>query len=78
MSIVVSWVTSPCKSIVLSQLLINFFLFFSLKEIKKYFNSRERGQTGGREGHGGIGLGSGCGGHAHHVTLNCYNLEILK
>ena len=30
---------------------------------------RERGQRGGREGHGGIGLGSGCGGHAHHVTL---------
>ena len=44
MSIVVSWVTSPCKSIVLSQLLINFFLFFSLKEIKKCFNSREAKQ----------------------------------
>ena len=39
---------------------------------------QQRDQTGGREGHGGIGLGSGCGGHAHHVTLNCYNLEILK
>ena len=33
---------------------------------------QQRGQTGGREGHGGIGLGSGCGGHAHYVTLNCY------
>ena len=31
MSIVVNWVTSPCKSVVLLQLLIN---FFPLKEIK--------------------------------------------
>ena len=35
MSIVVNWVTSPCKSVVLFQLLINFFPpFFPLKELK--------------------------------------------
>ena len=34
MCIVVSGAASPCKSIVLSQLWINSFLFFSLKEIK--------------------------------------------
>ena len=33
-SIVVNWVTSPCKNILLLQLLINFFPFFPLKEIK--------------------------------------------
>ena len=70
-SIVVSWLTSPCKSIVLSQLFINFFSFLFSQRNKKMFQ-QQRGQTGGREGHGGIGLGSGCGGHAHHITLNCY------
>ena len=35
MSIVFNWVTSPCKSVVLLQLLINFFPpFFPLKEMK--------------------------------------------
>ena len=35
MSIVVNWVTSLCKSVVLLQLLINFFPpFFPLKEMK--------------------------------------------
>ena len=35
MSIVFNWVTSPCKSVVLLQLLINFFPpFFPLKAMK--------------------------------------------
>ena len=42
MSIVVSWVISPCKSIVLSQLLINFFSFLFSQRNKKNVSTAER------------------------------------
>ena len=86
-SIVVSWVTSPCKSIFLLQLLIKFFLLIFSQRNKKCFNCGERGHSykecaslyrrgggkgGGRGEHGGSGQGGGCGGHAHHVILNFY------
>ena len=41
-SMVVNWVTSPCKNIVLLQLLINFFPFFSSQRNKECFNCGER------------------------------------